>query len=1064
MTDAPTAVPDYYWYYHHDTTHGPTASPVQFSDVESYFDKISAFIHSMANAHNDTDHQQLVSDLKPATDLNIAAVLATAKLNLVVFVVLMTIFETLRVKIPSIYDGRRNHIGFLRSRKRLSPMPFSWVRSVTKVPWTDIRSHGGLDAYMFLRFIRLCGRVTSVFTFWAVLVLFPVYATGGNQAVGFYHLSMANVAQASYRLWVPTIFMYILTAYTLYIMDEEFKHFVKLRMNFLAKGDLDVDPQQRYSLLVEQIPNSLRSDSALYDYFNSLFPGRVHSASVVLKVVDLEAVVLRRMRVLRRLEKAHAYLTATNKRPIHVVGRARIMFLGVETQPFQGCMPVEDTTGGSVVGTSPYHGDKDLNNADKTDISSGRSGGDDSADEQDWEEGSVSSKSISEIYTETAKGRLVDSIIYYTDELKQMNKEVKELQAKKINLANKGAQTQRAEDWYSRTLDFLSQQLGLPQSGPLVTETHEGGEKEKNKVVISEVKQNGSTYGAVGKIVAPSQAPSQAGEDNVSHRQQRKPPMRYHSKYEFDTSRYEREDFCFPCGYANASPSSSDSDKSGSSSLSFDDHEQLMRKNRLIDYDHLREPVQPGGEDKGLSTVRRIVGRLGLDFAVHGFKFIKGQFVTVVETVVVPTMSATGFVTFNDLAAVTCAGSAPLCHRPDVIRCKVAPEPRDLVWKNVHVDLNVCERKESMFNLMLVLGCILWSIPLAFIQAVATASTLAKIPGLGWLTDEEGEPLSALINGYLPVAALLVLISVLPFIFHWIASTQENRKTSSSVQESILGRYFYYQMANIYVTVTAGSIWESLFKIIDEPRQALSILGRALPQVVGYFISLLLTKIMAGLPMVLMRSGAASRLLLLRGLFSKDKLTQREIDEVYRPQELWYGWEYPTQLLVVIICFTYAVISPCILPFGAIYFYCALIVYKKQVLHVYTPIYESGGSMFPGACLRMLVGLIGSHLTLVGYLIIRRGFFEPIFLVPLPYFTYRMFTRFSVMYDVPSRSLSLERASELDRHSKFDPSEVFHKDAYRQPVLAEAAASIEPYRGKSYSDVAKCPSSKGHLV
>lgn len=53
---------------------------------------------------------------------------------------------------------------------------------------------------------------------------------------------------------------------------------------------------------------------------------------------------------------------------------------------------------------------------------------------------------------------------------------------------------------------------------------------------------------------------------------------------------------------------------------------------------------------------------------------------------------------------------------------------------------------------------------------------------------------------------------------------------------------------------------------------------------VGYFMSLLITKILAGLPMVILRSGALSRMFLLRSCFSRSKLTQRELDEVYRKQ------------------------------------------------------------------------------------------------------------------------------------------------------------------------------------
>jgi len=78
--------------------------------------------------------------------------------------------------------------------------------------------------------------------------------------------------------------------------------------------------------------------------------------------------------------------------------------------------------------------------------------------------------------------------------------------------------------------------------------------------------------------------------------------------------------------------------------------------------------------------------------------------------------------------------------------------------------------------------------------------------------------------------------------------------------------------------------------------------------------------------------------LLLRLLFWRsDRLTQRELDVIYCPQRIRYGKEYPTLILVATICFIYSCITPVILPIGALYFCCALIVMKMQLLHVYVP-------------------------------------------------------------------------------------------------------------------------------
>lgn len=342
---------------------------------------------------------------------------------------------------------------------------------------------------------------------------------------------------------------------------------------------------------------------------------------------------------------------------------------------------------------------------------------------------------------------------------------------------------------------------------------------------------------------------------------------------------------------------------------------------------------------------------------------------------------------------------------------------QEIIWENAHVSNKIQVRREFFANIVLLLGAILWSFPLAAIQLFAKAENLAQIPGLEWILYVHGGTFSKFVNGYLPVVALLGLISVLPVIFENVAIRYERRKTISDVQASMLGRYFYYQLANIYVSVTAGSLLKSLADILDHPSNILQLLGKSLPSMVGYFVALLVTKILAGLPMIFLRFGALARMLFLRILSDEKKLTQRELDSVYRLENVQYGWEFPTQLLVVVIVFTYAVISPLILPFGLLYFMGALTVYKKQILYVYSPVYESGGAMFPIAVQRSLFGLICAQMTFWGYLVTRGCYYQPVFLFPLPIFTALGMNYLQKTYASPSQRLSLERAREFDRLS-----------------------------------------------
>ena len=171
-------------------------------------------------------------------------------------------------------------------------------------------------------------------------------------------------------------------------------------MDFLGKGG-SVDHQHHYSIMLENIPRELRSGKALTDYFEKLFPGKVHSANVVLKLSELEYMSERKLRVTRRLEKAIASFHAKGVRPVHIMGRPRLMIFGTEMKPI-GCGVLECAR--------MY----------------------DSNSEE-----------------EPKRGERVDSISYYTDDLKELNEEMAKKQLEKENVAKFGNRSLIAQDWLS---------------------------------------------------------------------------------------------------------------------------------------------------------------------------------------------------------------------------------------------------------------------------------------------------------------------------------------------------------------------------------------------------------------------------------------------------------------------------------------------------------------------------------------------------------------------------------------------------------------------------------------
>lgn len=283
---------------------------------------------------------------------------------------------------------------------------FNWVSSVMDVPWESVRKYSGLDGYFFLRYIRMNLRICTVTCIWAFLILIPSYIGGyNNDQTGWYHLSVANLRDNSWRLWIPAFFAYFFSGFVLFVMKQEYRHFLELRMDFLARGTSFINPQHHYSLMVENIPHELRSEKALSDYFESLFPGKVHSTSMVLNLPDLETVATRCMRVCRRLEKSIAHFHATGRRATHNVGSPRMTILGIDLAPCDAFC------------------------CGKPKLAY------------------VDNRRVSE---KPQKGTHVDSISYYTYDLSEMNKEMATLQSRKAQIAFQGTNHSAADNWFTK--------------------------------------------------------------------------------------------------------------------------------------------------------------------------------------------------------------------------------------------------------------------------------------------------------------------------------------------------------------------------------------------------------------------------------------------------------------------------------------------------------------------------------------------------------------------------------------------------------------------------------------
>jgi hypothetical protein len=237
---------------------------------------------------------------------------ASILINGLLLVLLVSIFEALRkVDKLDFYRARtlaRNRKNFAKLREAPPPaLPsgfLAWVPIVHRMSDERFLDLAGLDAYVLLRFLRLCFRMCLSTAFFGILVLTPIYATASGEAEGVNRITMANLENDSPRVWACVIFAYLYTFHMVFMLKTEYATMSGLRSDFLARGDKGVDRQTSYTVMVEKLPEGCRTDVALRTFFSEMFPDQVHSAHVCLDLYMLQALQRARDRTLRRLEVA----------------------------------------------------------------------------------------------------------------------------------------------------------------------------------------------------------------------------------------------------------------------------------------------------------------------------------------------------------------------------------------------------------------------------------------------------------------------------------------------------------------------------------------------------------------------------------------------------------------------------------------------------------------------------------------------------------------------------------------------------------------------------------------
>ncbi|RPB04156.1 DUF221 family protein [Choiromyces venosus 120613-1] len=279
------------------------------------------------NATDPNNDPNIASARVPGT--SVSAFLSTLVVNLLIFVVLVTIFILLRRSNKRIY-APRTYVGVVEKWRKLDATSdgeisdevegvsgfsslIGWVGGVWKIPDETVLRTNGLDGYFFLRYLRKAQMICFVGCCLTFPILFPLNATGQGGQTGLDILSFSNLKDThemsnrliQARLYAHVLVGYIFFGFILFTVYRELIYYTTLRQAYMLSPLYSTRISAR-TLLITTIPEAYTTETALRRIFDN-----VKRIWINTDTKELEELVEERDKIAYKLEAAEVALIKT---------------------------------------------------------------------------------------------------------------------------------------------------------------------------------------------------------------------------------------------------------------------------------------------------------------------------------------------------------------------------------------------------------------------------------------------------------------------------------------------------------------------------------------------------------------------------------------------------------------------------------------------------------------------------------------------------------------------------------------------------------------------------------
>ena len=818
------------------------------------------------------------------TSMSFATLMMLVFLLACLFLIFLSCFYHNQKTSPLFSSPRRHRL------PKLVPPPlpvdgyFKWVKVCFYLSDDEIIHRIGYDALIFIRFHRLALRCIVKMSVFSFVVLLPLNFTGSGHAnakdlkgyVGslfftdFLRFTMANVSGGSPRLWVHCFAAYLLTAIVVRELLIEYETFNSIRHTYL----LSREPHLR-TVLVTNIPRHLRSRAKINSYFRHVYPQAVQQVVLCQNVMTLEQLVRQRTSVLSQLEKELLLLCRTEKYKLFKpeeqrrLGRkafsacCRCSCCGSNPSGASWTLAVQHVLGirhclerlQLVPGTQErltrlYTLLESLN--------------------QDIEQEQRRRRRVMKMLDRMEAGGDGSKDIDYLLALSSPyanNSQMSAAQQEKNNhrlglVVPKNHTSRRQQKPLAPTPEndtSAATEEGLPPPPPPplpardTTSDYPQQPQEQELPVASSPGGNGSGVLRARSPLHPSAMPTRGGmdqhsdgedSDNETQTKSRK------SSSKMSKAKQKMKSFSRMVGSSltNAGANQATSNQSNAMAVAAAEatndgysppaipNEMPENQDNANTSDYIGAPT----EDPSANT--RPASMSSSKSKTRSSRHLTQPHIEDHLNEV----SDKAFVVMQTFTAATIAIQSMHSSRPGSMQVLTAPEPRDILWDNIYISKGATRTRSYLGEVLVLMIITFYVVPIALVSLLVSESALvSSSPRLAQL-DQASAFFSSAIAMVQPLC-IVGIQQLLPPLFMAIGRA-EGCVSFSEVQMRAFSRYFLFQVLNIFlVTTIAGSIFDTIAIIVENPEAAFEMLGNSLPRMSSFFITFVTIKTFLGL-------------------------------------------------------------------------------------------------------------------------------------------------------------------------------------------------------------------------